>query len=81
MYICKKYCAKMLFVPGSRVCCVITGASRGFGRSVAVVLARQCADHKTEGHFILVSRSEEGLQETRNNIIEICSAAEGKLTL
>ena len=71
----------MLFVPGSRVCCVITGASRGFGRSVAVVLARQCADHKTEGHFILVSRSEEGLQETRYNIIEICSAAEGKLTL
>ena len=71
MYICKKYCAKMLFVPGSRVCCVITGVSRGFGRSVAVALAGQCADHKTEGHFILVSRSEEGLQETRNNIIEI----------
>ena len=71
----------MLFVSGSRVCCVITGASRGFGRSVAVALARQCADHKTEGHFILVSRSEEGLQETRNEIIEVCSAAEGKLTL
>ena len=75
-----KYCAKMLFAPG-RVCCVITGASRGFGRSVAVALSRQCADHKTEGHFILVSRSEDGLQETRNKIIEICSAAEGKLTL
>ena len=46
----------MFFVPGSRVCCVITGASHGFGRSIAVALARQCADHKTGGHFILVSR-------------------------
>ena len=71
----------MLFVPGSRVYCVITGASRGFGRSVAVALARQCADHKTEGHFILVSRSEEGLQQTRNKMIEICSATGGKLIL
>ena len=76
-----RYCAKILFVPGSRACCVITGANRGFGRSVAVALARQCADHQTEGHFILVSRSEEGQQETRNKIIEICSAAEGKLIL
>lgn len=66
----------MEFAPGSRVCCVITGASRGFGRSVAVALARQFSDSEVEGRFILLSRSEEGLEQTRNKIVEVCPAAE-----
>ena len=68
----------MQFVPGSRICCVITGASRGFGRSIAVALARQFSDSGIEGDFLLVSRSEEGLRETRNRIVEACSTAEGQ---
>ena len=66
-----------MFDSGSRVCCVITGASRGFGRSAAVALAREFSGSGIEGFFVLVSRSEEGLQETRNGIVEACSAAEG----
>ncbi|KAL9962637.1 hypothetical protein ACROYT_G031757 [Oculina patagonica] len=65
-----------MFVPGSRVCCFISGASRGFGRSVAVALAREFSDSGIEGHFILVSRSGDELEETRNRIIQICSTAE-----
>lgn len=67
-----------MFVPGSRVCCFISGASRGFGRSVAVALAREFSESGIEGHFILVSRSEDELEETRNRISQICSTAEGK---
>ena len=48
---------------GSRPCCFITEASRGFGRSAA--LARQFSDSGTDGDFILVSRSGDGLEETR----------------
>jgi len=71
----------MQFVPGTRTCCVITGASRGFGRSIAVALARQFSDSGIEGHFLLVSRSEEGLRETRNRIVEACSTAEVHITV
>ena len=68
-----------MFASGSRTCCVITGASRGFGRSVAIALAREFSDSRIESHFVLVSRSEKGLQETRNRIIEASSAAKGKV--
>lgn len=40
--------------------CVITGASRGIGRAIAISLSKR-ADIT---HFILLARSEEGLQET-----------------
>lgn len=69
---------KKMFPSGSRTCCVITGASRGFGRSVAIALAREFSDAGIEGHFVLLARCEEGLQETRNKIIETYSCAQGK---
>ena len=68
-----------MFVSGSRTCCLISGASRGFGRSVAVALAREFSDSGIEGQFILVSRSGDELEETRNRIIQICETAEGKV--
>ena len=61
---------------GSRPCCFITEASRGFGRSAA--LARQFSDSGTDGDFILVSRSGDGLEETRENIADVCVIAKGK---
>lgn len=64
-----------MFCGGSRPCCFITGASRGFGRSLAVTLARQFSNSGIEGIFILVSRSEDGLEETRKRIIDVCVGA------
>ena len=69
---------KKMFLSGSRTCCVITGASRGFGRSVAIALAREFSHAGIEGHFVLLARCEEGLQETRNKVIETYSCAQGK---
>ena len=68
-----------MFKSGSKTCCLISGASRGFGRSVAVALARQFSDSGTKGHFILISRSGDDLGETRNTIIQVCATAEGNL--
>lgn len=67
-----------MFESGSKTCCLISGASRGFGRSVAVALAGQFSDSGTKGHFILISRSGDDLEETRNTIIQVCATAEGK---
>lgn len=67
-----------MFGSGSKTCCLISGGSRGFGRSVAVALAREFSDSGIESHFILVSRSGDELEETRNRIIHICANAEGK---
>ncbi|KAJ7382836.1 hypothetical protein OS493_032472 [Desmophyllum pertusum] len=64
-----------MFLSGSTTCCLITGASRGLGRSVAVALAREFSESGIEGHFVLVSRSEDGLEETRNRIIKVCATA------
>ncbi|XP_020610282.1 sepiapterin reductase-like [Orbicella faveolata] len=65
-----------MFESGSKTCCLISGASRGFGRSVAVALAGQFSDSGTKGHFILISRSGDDLEETRNTIIQVCATAE-----
>ena len=67
-----------MYESGSKTCCLISGASRGFGRSVAVALARQFSDSGTKGHFILISRSGDDLEETRNRIIQVCATTEGK---
>ena len=67
-----------MFKSESKTCCLISGASRGFGRSVAVALARQFSDSGTKGHFILISRSRDDLEETRNRIIQVCATTEGK---
>ena len=66
-----------MFKSESKTCCLITGASRGFGRSVAVALARQFSDSGTKGRFILISRSGDDLEEARNRIIQVCATAEG----
>lgn len=44
--------------------CVITGASRGIGRAIAVSLSSR----EDITNFILISRTEEGLQETANQM-------------
>ena len=67
-----------MFCSDSRPCCLITGASRGFGRSAAIALARQFSDCGTEGNFILVSRSGDGLEETKKRIADVCVSAKGK---
>ena len=46
-------------------CIVITGASRGFGRAVAISFARQI---KGACHFILTGRSLEDLETTQQQI-------------
>ncbi|XP_068705638.1 sepiapterin reductase-like [Montipora foliosa] len=66
----------MAFVSGSRTCCLVTGASRGFGKSSAVALAQQFSVSGIQSHFILVSRNEKCLQETRNAINEVCPSAQ-----
>ena len=71
-------CICTMFESGSKTCCLISGASRGFGRSVSVALARQFSDSGTKGYFILISRSGDDLEETRKRIVEICATAEGK---
>ena len=67
-----------MFCSGTRPCCFITGASRGFGRSAAIALARQFSDSGTEGNFILVSRFGDGLEETKKRIVDVCVSAKGK---
>ena len=57
-----------MFASGGQTLCVITGASRGFGRAVALALARDFSDMGSEGQFVLVSRSEDGLEETKNQM-------------
>ncbi len=63
----------------SSVVIIITGASRGFGRALAIVAAKVFADNATEANassvshhlkLILVARSLEGLQETEGLILD-----------
>ncbi|WP_077597024.1 SDR family oxidoreductase [Oceanobacillus kimchii] len=44
--------------------CIITGASRGIGRAIAVELSK----HQEIDNFILMARSEDGLVETRDQM-------------
>ena len=68
----------MAFARGPMVA-VITGASKGFGRAVAVQLARRAAAHHAQEygahgtgaahtalHLVLVARGEAGLEATRD---------------
>ncbi|KAJ3179083.1 hypothetical protein HK101_010078 [Irineochytrium annulatum] len=43
---------------------IITGASRGFGRSLAVALSRWTSSSSINSHFIVTGRSEPSLSET-----------------
>lgn len=47
---------------------LVTGASKGFGRSVAVALAKNC-NFKGGSEMVLVARNEDGLQKTRNCVL------------
>ena len=44
--------------------CIITGASRGIGRAIAIALSNR--DDIT--NFVLISRTEEGLKETAKQL-------------
>lgn len=46
--------------------CVITGASRGIGRAIAITLSRR----EDIENIILISRTKEGLEETRSMMEE-----------
>jgi hypothetical protein len=48
---------------------LITGASRGFGRAIAKVVAAASQRHFSKVHIILVARSDSGLQETKDLIL------------
>lgn len=65
----------MAFAEVSHTCCVITGASRGFGRATAFALADAFAASGCNGHFILLSRDEKNLQETKDGIMALHSYA------
>ena len=50
---------------------VVTGASRGLGRSISISLAEQVGD---ESAFLLLSRTLKDLEETKQNLMEnFCS--------
>lgn len=69
----------MAFAEVSHTCCVITGASRGFGRATAFALADAFAASGCNSHFILLSRDEKNLQETKDGIMALHSYAKGKI--
>ena len=60
-----------MFNKGCRTCCFVTGASRGFGRAIAIELAQTMID-KVEsganGTIVLVARSSNELQQTKEAI-------------
>ena len=45
--------------------CIITGASRGLGRSIAQLFAKEWGRRETRVNLILLARSRRGLEETR----------------
>ena len=68
---------------GSNVCCIVTGASKGIGKEIAISLARSFVDEKTANKqakarltFILIAREQRALQ----NIDSILRAM-GKFSL
>lgn len=55
--------------------CIITGASRGLGRSIARLFAKEWERRGTKANLILLARSRRGLEETRQLVIEESSSA------
>lgn len=66
-----------MFAEGSNICCVLTGASRGFGAAIAVDVAKQAIKTKNSITFILIARSLEGLEKTKTAVNQIHSSAKG----
>jgi sepiapterin reductase len=52
---------------------LITGASRGFGRAIAKVVAAASQHHFSKFRIFLVARSDSGLQETKDLILAATS--------
>ena len=55
---------------GQDAVCIITGASKGIGRSIAKAFSQEWADSKSKVDFILLARTVSGLEETRSVILE-----------
>lgn len=66
-----------MFSKESKACCVVTGASRGFGRAVALALADEFYQCSEKSAFVLAARSAEGLQETERQILQKYKGIEG----
>lgn len=55
----------MSFILGKKVFCLVTGASRGLGASIACSFAKICGPSST---FVLIGRSKNDLQTTCNRV-------------
>ena len=66
-----------MFSKESKACFVVTGASRGFGRAVALALADEFYQCSEKSAFVLAARSAEGLQETERQILQKYKGIEG----
>lgn len=67
-----------MFTEGCRTCCFVTGASRSFGRAVAVELARALQDGGTNNStVVLIARSKEELDETKQMITTLSPQVSG----
>ncbi|XP_031549616.1 sepiapterin reductase-like [Actinia tenebrosa] len=64
-----------MFAEGSSICCILTGASQGFGAAIAVDIAKQAVKTKNPMTFILTARSIEGLEKTKTAVEQIHSSA------
>lgn len=63
----------------SKTVAIITGASRGLGRSIACSLAREFLENEYGKEFVLVlvARSGAGLEETKNAVRNISADIKG----
>lgn len=63
----------------SKTVAIITGASRGLGRSIACSLAREFSENEygKESVLVLVARSGAGLEETKNAVRNISADIKG----
>lgn len=58
---------------------ILTGSSKGFGKAVAKLLASEFSlnENAKKSVFVLVARSKQELEETKNTVLEMSSCATG----
>lgn len=66
-----------MFATSSKVCCIITGSSYGFGQAIAVEIAKQCLKSGNAITFVLTARTLSGLEKTKSLISEVYPSAQG----
>lgn len=66
-----------MFSHGSRTFSVITGASRGFGRALAIALAKEFSKCRVNGQIAVLARSAEGLASLQSSIHKECPDIKG----